>query len=254
MTADHPEYRGLLWDVIDNPADDAPRLILADWLDDHGEPGRAEFIRAQCEMAAFKKTELCVYNTRPHYKQRSTPCMTYKQGGNCQCKADALAKRESQSWDVCYHQLQAEVNHWLRRPRTLWYGYSTKWHLSPNEGDELVTTWDRGFVHKVAMPAEAFERHAARLFSEHPVQSVRLIDVGQPRCHEYGGGNDRWAWWFHLLLEGLWDVICPGDQTSIFVECGPTPNDAWEYMSDRLVAWGREQAASRVRNQEGVAS
>ena len=33
------------------PDDDAPRLIYADWLDEHGQPERAEFIRVQCELA-----------------------------------------------------------------------------------------------------------------------------------------------------------------------------------------------------------
>jgi uncharacterized protein (TIGR02996 family) len=33
------------------PDDDAPRLIYADWLEEHGQPGRAEFIRVQCELA-----------------------------------------------------------------------------------------------------------------------------------------------------------------------------------------------------------
>src|SRR5215203_267031 len=33
------------------PADDAPRLVYADWLDEHGHPDRAEFIRVQCELA-----------------------------------------------------------------------------------------------------------------------------------------------------------------------------------------------------------
>jgi uncharacterized protein (TIGR02996 family) len=33
------------------PADDAPRLVYADWLDEHGQPERAEFIRVQCELA-----------------------------------------------------------------------------------------------------------------------------------------------------------------------------------------------------------
>jgi uncharacterized protein (TIGR02996 family) len=36
--------------VIEAPDDDAPRLVYADWLDDHGEPERAEFIRVQCEL------------------------------------------------------------------------------------------------------------------------------------------------------------------------------------------------------------
>jgi uncharacterized protein (TIGR02996 family) len=41
-----------LRDVLDHPDDDAPRLIYADWLEEHGYAARAEFIRVQCELAA----------------------------------------------------------------------------------------------------------------------------------------------------------------------------------------------------------
>jgi uncharacterized protein (TIGR02996 family) len=37
--------------INDSPDDDTPRLICADWLDDHGDPDRAEFIRTQCQLA-----------------------------------------------------------------------------------------------------------------------------------------------------------------------------------------------------------
>jgi uncharacterized protein (TIGR02996 family) len=40
------------------PADDAPRLVYADWLDEHGRPERAEFIRVQCELARHKNRAL----------------------------------------------------------------------------------------------------------------------------------------------------------------------------------------------------
>ncbi len=40
-----------LQDILDDPDDDAPRLIFADWLEEHGELLRAEFIRADCELA-----------------------------------------------------------------------------------------------------------------------------------------------------------------------------------------------------------
>src|SRR4051795_7636039 len=36
--------------IIDNPDDDVPRLVYADYLDEHGDPERAEFIRAQCAV------------------------------------------------------------------------------------------------------------------------------------------------------------------------------------------------------------
>jgi uncharacterized protein (TIGR02996 family) len=35
------------------PQDDAVRLVFADGLDEHGEPDRAAFIRAQCNAAAL---------------------------------------------------------------------------------------------------------------------------------------------------------------------------------------------------------
>jgi uncharacterized protein (TIGR02996 family) len=41
----------LLAAVFDHPADDAPRLVYADWLDEHGEPAQAAFIRAQVGLA-----------------------------------------------------------------------------------------------------------------------------------------------------------------------------------------------------------
>jgi uncharacterized protein (TIGR02996 family) len=42
-----------LHDIIEHPDDDAPRLIYADWLDEHGQADRAEFIRLQCRLAAL---------------------------------------------------------------------------------------------------------------------------------------------------------------------------------------------------------
>src|SRR5262245_49246851 len=44
------EVLALLADAKDEDAD-LPRLLLADWLDDHGEHDRAEFVRLQCRLA-----------------------------------------------------------------------------------------------------------------------------------------------------------------------------------------------------------
>lgn len=42
----------LLATILDRPADDLPRLVFADWLDDHGRPGRATLIRDQIATGA----------------------------------------------------------------------------------------------------------------------------------------------------------------------------------------------------------
>lgn len=44
------EREALMRAICESPDDDTPRLVFADWLDEHGEPERAEFIRAQIEL------------------------------------------------------------------------------------------------------------------------------------------------------------------------------------------------------------
>src|SRR5262249_25943401 len=40
-----------------NPHDDAVRLVFSDWLEENGDPERAEFTRTQCELASAKLAE-----------------------------------------------------------------------------------------------------------------------------------------------------------------------------------------------------
>ena len=47
MTPDNPFLQALLAE----PDDDTLRLAMADWLDEHNEPARAEFVRVQVELA-----------------------------------------------------------------------------------------------------------------------------------------------------------------------------------------------------------
>jgi uncharacterized protein (TIGR02996 family) len=53
MTHDDAFIQG----IRERPDDDAPRLIYADWLDEHGDPQQGEFIRVECEMARLKVPE-----------------------------------------------------------------------------------------------------------------------------------------------------------------------------------------------------
>jgi uncharacterized protein (TIGR02996 family) len=45
------EDEPFLRDILANPDDDAPRLRYADWLDENGQPARAELIRLQVRLA-----------------------------------------------------------------------------------------------------------------------------------------------------------------------------------------------------------
>src|SRR4051812_42154714 len=47
MKTEVAELLGLLRACKEAVEDDGPRLILADWLEEHGQPDRAEFVRVQ---------------------------------------------------------------------------------------------------------------------------------------------------------------------------------------------------------------
>src|SRR3954454_19585646 len=53
MSADQTRA-GFLAAICRSPDDDAPRLVYADWLEEHGDPERAEFIRVQCELEPMR--------------------------------------------------------------------------------------------------------------------------------------------------------------------------------------------------------
>jgi len=45
------EQLALLRSILDTPDDDTPRVVYADWLEEHDQSERAEFIRLQCALA-----------------------------------------------------------------------------------------------------------------------------------------------------------------------------------------------------------
>jgi uncharacterized protein (TIGR02996 family) len=98
MTDDkHPQ--AFLDDIIDHPDDDTPRLVYADWLDEHGEPDRAEFIRVQCEMA----------------KENLDP----KRGRELRKRAAALLKEHEGRWAPVTPRA-AVPGGWPKPPRSNW--------------------------------------------------------------------------------------------------------------------------------------
>src|SRR3982750_4314118 len=50
------DHDPLLAAIIADPDEDTPRLVFADWLDEHGEPERAEFIRVT--IGGFRPNDL----------------------------------------------------------------------------------------------------------------------------------------------------------------------------------------------------
>ncbi len=86
--------------IIDEPASDDLRMIFADWLDEHGDAARAEFIRVQCEL-----------ERKPPNGER----------GNCHCHAHGILLNEPQLGPLCRHCSLR------RRERDLLGKYQGRW-------------------------------------------------------------------------------------------------------------------------------
>ncbi len=91
--------------ILEAPEDDAPRLVSAGWLDDNGQPKRAEFIRVQVALAAL---------TYRLVGQPSRTCRVYSHSPNSsrlRSRRNDLAK----TWERCQPSLTAAATYLLLR-------------------------------------------------------------------------------------------------------------------------------------------
>jgi uncharacterized protein (TIGR02996 family) len=151
LTADE---QGLLATICDHPAEDAPRLVLADWWEEHGDPQRAEFVRVQCELARLPE-------------EPPMPCsgMTFEN------RRAALWHSETCEWCRWTHVRDEKILPLRSRERKLWKAADDGRRWFPPAGIGVTATlgsldWigrgtaaglvRRGFVHSVALPLAAF--------------------------------------------------------------------------------------------------
>src|SRR5436309_9888956 len=118
--------------VIDNPDDDLPRLVYADWLDEHGDHDRAEFIRLQCEMAEMARRTM----THQQYKKLSV-------------RSDELLAVHRQHWVGALANFveNAEFNrgfvYMVSLSAAAFLAHAEQiWRLAPVEFLSLIDTWE----------------------------------------------------------------------------------------------------------------
>lgn len=166
--------------VIAAPADDAPRLALADWFRENGEEERAEFIEVQVELARMERWAATRFMVLPESREGQY--------------IDALRRREREllrqsyeSWVVptigkaawcgaCAGCGSFDGNHYPKR------------QCESCNGKGRAFEFRRGFVHTVRCTLALWLAHGPTVVRGQPVERVEITDK-QP----YGSG-DRWTW------------------------------------------------------------
>jgi uncharacterized protein (TIGR02996 family) len=146
--------------ICEQPDEDTPRLVYADWCDENGQPERAEFIRLQCRIASGIDGTKAMIRLREQERK-------------------ALRNR----WDDWCPQ--AKPN----RPYTFRQDLSYLVRVLHGDGDHMGVSFARGFVDRIESGCADFLDHAEAIFRAHPVTAVRLSDR-KPLV--YDGGRAVW--------------------------------------------------------------
>lgn len=161
----------LLAAIIAAPADDAPRLVYADAIQE-SDPDRAEFVRVQVAIA---RTE-CGY-CRPDF-----PC---RAGGHC--AKEPLRAREA---DLFARHWPAWGNEWFRvssGPGAGWLGADNPVVIT-DDGTVGVTV-RRGFVESLSLPLAAFLGARCPHCPDRPGYQHRSYPGGWDECGACLGGR-----------------------------------------------------------------
>jgi len=152
--------------VCAEPDDDGVRLILADWLEDHGEPERAAFIRAQLEEAAvFRADPLLAQN--PHAYTRHAGLLR-------------LVHRPADAWSPSRRGGGFLWEDWL--------GSLPHYGVEVEPPHQRGPAWSGGFPRRAAMPFGVLVARAPAVFALLPLRSVTLRDVFVVRQTDHGYG------------------------------------------------------------------
>ena len=151
--------------IIANPDDDAPRLMLADMLEERGDP-RADFIRVQCELTRPPSLGLPGGKRLRHAEYRRRLA-----------RQDELHRREREL-------LESYGGNWI----PVLVGLAVYTHVSgpieerfswlekhKGEGSTLFPVqFRRGFVEHVTLPWSAWAEHHAMILASTPLREVTL--------------------------------------------------------------------------------
>lgn len=239
----HP---GFMKAIIANPADDTPRLIYADWLEDHGEAERGELIRLQVEIAQLEKA----------IGDRVGAALT---AGVARDESDNL-RRLRQLWRRDKELLEKNRQEWFillgRRPG---FGENEPlrwWPVASNDdevADRIGLTNDnvpimsaamegrptRGFLSHIRCVEVDWLRHGNAIVREHPIERVTLSD--KRPAHYPGNYNLPWQWhWVDLSDE---EIIA----LSVEVYNSVLPSSLWHNLPKAMCK--TEQAAMDALSQ-----
>ncbi len=230
----------MLQPILDDPDDDAPRLIAAEYLEERGELEHGEFIRVQIALSLLQ----CDWTTGKASVNQLPPCETHNKtrGLNSFCvscnKMNSLKARSNELIRVCKYP----ANGWV------WAGEPL------NRIDDAEYNYNRGFIDWVKCSWSDCEKHLDKIIAEHPVTRVEISDRA-PHCGRFDRyaetvptehrGAEYWIWDLqpqNAVASNFlpWEVYQHLDRPMNRWHCQyPTEAAARDALSAAVIAWAR---------------
>lgn len=208
MTSDE---KAMLSAIIADPANDTPRLIYADWLEEQGDSNRAEFIRDTVWIHA-NHTD-CPTRLADLGSGRPVPLRC----GICEyCTRRRCAEKFNSK------------HHWIDAP-----AYAVFFEPTPLDG-EIPATYGialvirRGFVAEVHCTLADWISHGPAIVAAQPVEVVRVTDM---RILPSGGNDTYYVDGLGRLPQQYWSQL----------EGLPSRGAAIAALSAALIAFAKAQ-------------
>jgi uncharacterized protein (TIGR02996 family) len=157
------DEEALLRAVCEEPDDDGPRLVYADWLEEHGNAARAEFIRLQCELAKLPPD--------PPASDNYTILVPNTSMANWSGLPSAIAHRP---------RLKRRQDELLQAHEAEWLAPLRPWKRSPQIWHSF--NFVRGFVDYLNVRIKPFIESTTELFAKTPLQRVFLGNPATSDC------------------------------------------------------------------------
>lgn len=211
----------LLRAICEQPDEDTPRLLYADWHMEYGDAVLGEYIR------------ICVETDgQPGCPKTGAKYVLCRIATGCE-RCDKLHRLNAIYDDVWKAQDAELARFGCVRPN------------DPHRG--------RGLVYRIHLPQAAFLEHAAEIFARWPITEVRLTDkraTAAPGGFVWGrgGGDESWrlAGPLYDRLDGFWTAF-PGGNLHSATSYYHDQNLATAAQSRACVAFGRHAAGLTAR-------
>lgn len=265
--------------ILDDPADDLPRLAYADWLEEQSQCERAGFIRAQLRLAA---NPVACWRVVP---QRLSPDggvlevppaqvpHQLKPGDHLVFKPPGGGRRRPVA-----HPVEAVMHGGIGEPTRIGYGppvrpaaayaaFADREATKPLLYKAHVTGspawarpipgmawdeggWERGFLQRARCPLESWLKHGAGAVSSHPVRRVAVMN------REPAEGRDWFGWYMDgsdaaeidCLPDEVWHALdLPRLSPGSLFKYADTREAAISALSDALLLYAGSRHLTRRR-------